>query len=289
MPKISLVNTIGGLLSRKALDANFQAIQDEFNEKVLYRNNPDGEPNSMENELDMNSFRIYNLPEATQATEPVTYEQWQAALQNVEYTGIVRETVTDIEQGQTLVSFNVIEYTPGLGNLAIYLNGVRQAPSAYVETSTTSITFKEELDLGDTLEAIVNEIAGDQGAVTYLGGTKIRQTQTSTAGQSLFTLSNAYVPQTNNLNVFINGVRQYPVENYAETSDTSITFTSGLEDGDVAVTEITSIVDVTGREGGSSRPANPKQFETFFDTSISPARPIWYYNGAWVDATGTGV
>ena len=41
-------------------NANINAIEAEFNDKVLYRNNPTGETNTMQNDLDMNSNDILN-------------------------------------------------------------------------------------------------------------------------------------------------------------------------------------------------------------------------------------
>ena len=40
---------------------------------------------------------------------------------------------------------------------------------------------------------------------------------------------------------------------------------------------------------GATRPLNPITGDSFFDTSLTPARPIWWSGTAWVDATGTAV
>lgn len=48
---------------------NFQAIENELQNKVLYRDNPVGEPNAMNSPIDMNGQRIYNLPLPTTDTE----------------------------------------------------------------------------------------------------------------------------------------------------------------------------------------------------------------------------
>jgi len=58
--KITIDNIASGYASTTALNNNFDAIETELNSKVLYRNNPSGEPNSMENDLDMNSNDINN-------------------------------------------------------------------------------------------------------------------------------------------------------------------------------------------------------------------------------------
>lgn len=60
MAKINISNITSGYTSTTALNNAFDAIETELNNKVLYRNNPSGEPNQMENNLDMNNFDILN-------------------------------------------------------------------------------------------------------------------------------------------------------------------------------------------------------------------------------------
>lgn len=60
MAKIDLNTVSSGYLSQAALNANFTAIENEFQDKVLYRDNPSGEPNSMQNDLDMNGHFVIN-------------------------------------------------------------------------------------------------------------------------------------------------------------------------------------------------------------------------------------
>ena len=60
MTKIDLNTVSSGYLSQAALNANFTAIEDEFQNKVLYRDNPNGEPNSMQSNLDMNGYYVLN-------------------------------------------------------------------------------------------------------------------------------------------------------------------------------------------------------------------------------------
>lgn len=66
MAKIDLNTVSSGYLSQAALNANFTAIEDEFQDKVLYRDNPTGEPNSMATHLDMNGFNILNAGNAAE-------------------------------------------------------------------------------------------------------------------------------------------------------------------------------------------------------------------------------
>lgn len=73
MAKLSLKNILSGLLSVTQLNGNFTSIENEFNDKVVYRKNPPGEANEMHNPLDMNSNRIVNLPAPQGDTEPARF------------------------------------------------------------------------------------------------------------------------------------------------------------------------------------------------------------------------
>jgi len=58
--KITLDSIVSGFKSVTKLITNFDKIEDDLNNKVLYRDNPEGEPNYMQNDLDMNSYNIIN-------------------------------------------------------------------------------------------------------------------------------------------------------------------------------------------------------------------------------------
>jgi hypothetical protein len=60
MAKISISNLSSGFNSTTTLNNAFDAIETELNSKILYRDNPAGEPNQMENDLDMNGQTILN-------------------------------------------------------------------------------------------------------------------------------------------------------------------------------------------------------------------------------------
>jgi len=60
----------------------------------------------------------------------------------------------------------------------------------------------------------------------------VKERATASSGQTVFTLGAiSYSPGSNNLSVYIDGVRQYPGESYTETSSSVVTFSSGLNVG----------------------------------------------------------
>jgi hypothetical protein len=61
MSKIDLDNIESGY-ALQIINSNFAEIEAELNTKVLYRDNPAGEPNQMTSTLDMNGQKIINLP-----------------------------------------------------------------------------------------------------------------------------------------------------------------------------------------------------------------------------------
>ena len=66
----------------------------------------------------------------------------------------------------------------------------------------------------------------------------------ATAGQTLVTMTTmSYIPGTNNLTVFVDGLKQIVGTNYTETSSTSITFTTGLHVG--AIVDMTTATQTT--------------------------------------------
>lgn len=58
--KLTFRDLVTGLLSTSELNNNFSDIESELQNKVLYRDNPSGEPNAMQHDLDMNGYNIVN-------------------------------------------------------------------------------------------------------------------------------------------------------------------------------------------------------------------------------------
>lgn len=61
MAKIDLPTISSGYASNTTFNNAFSDIETELNDKVLYRDNPSGEPNQLENDIDMNSNSIVNV------------------------------------------------------------------------------------------------------------------------------------------------------------------------------------------------------------------------------------
>lgn len=155
MAKINLDGILSGFKSVAKIIANFTSIETALNDKVLYRDNPEGEPNQMANELDMNGQAINNLPQATNATQPATYGQLLAtSVDSGTAVTTVRNTATG--DGIQTVFSAPVNYVQGQVNLTVYVDGIFQS-GGYTESSVSEITFTTAPADGAVVSMIVNE------------------------------------------------------------------------------------------------------------------------------------
>ena len=61
MAKITIPPVSGGFDLKTTVDARFQQVEDELNNKVLYKTNPIGEDNSLDNDIDMDGYDLLNI------------------------------------------------------------------------------------------------------------------------------------------------------------------------------------------------------------------------------------
>lgn len=64
MSKIVL-NDVTNLNALSVINDNFDKLEQELQNKVLYRDNPEGEPNTLENDIDANGNSLYNVQDLT--------------------------------------------------------------------------------------------------------------------------------------------------------------------------------------------------------------------------------
>ena len=172
----------------------------------------------------------------------------------------------------------------------IVLNAAGRVPDSGEIWLSSTAQYKFILkDQNDVQIASWDNIAGiNSNFISYGSQT---QTFTATAGQTLFTLATVtYTPGSNTLSVFVNGSKQLVTLNYAETSDTTVTFVTGLNLGDVV--EITTIVstnlNATNAGTTAQRPVTGLvPGLQYYDTTLGI--PIWYNGTVWKNAAGTTV
>ena len=136
MSKIDLDPITSGYNLSK-INANFQKVEDELNNKVLYRNSPTGEPNSMSSNLDMNGNKILNVVTGASPSDLAT-------------RGYVDEEISEervyVDQQLGLVNSELdtkYDKTGGPVFGDINLNGHKLIGASEVQTSKTSTSILE--------------------------------------------------------------------------------------------------------------------------------------------------
>lgn len=103
MSKITLDSVASGYNLQKVND-NFQKIEDALNNRVLWRDNVSGETNAILSDIDVNSFRLYNLPVPVNLNDAARLK--------------------DVQNGVLGISTaNLISYTPpGIGSVDVSIS-----------------------------------------------------------------------------------------------------------------------------------------------------------------------
>ncbi len=136
-----------------------------------------------------------------------------------------------------------LTYPPAsLSSTWAYLDGVAMVPLEDYDVSANSLIFTVAPAIGAEVLVRYGRIVRSEpvGREVYRA--------VATAGQTLFTLAGGYLAGQNAIAVYVNGLRmESGGVDFTETSPTTVTFTTGLQEGD-------SVVFVVGTEtlGGST-------------------------------------
>lgn len=104
MAKITLNDITTEFRGQAQINNNFTAIENEFQNKVLYRNNPGNESNSMQNHLDMNGFNLLNVG------NPTSLGISNATAVNIPYENSATGAVAVTVQSKLSESFSVKDF-----------------------------------------------------------------------------------------------------------------------------------------------------------------------------------
>jgi hypothetical protein len=169
MAKIELDDIASGYNLSK-INTNFDRIEDELNQKVLYRANPAGNPNAMGNDFDMNGFDILNVGYINANDlqingQPILdyIEANEGGIIDPEAVNVRRRSYTAPSDGVVTITL-VHPYEGDEEDMLVFRNGVAQSPDKFTLSSTTSITFNLPLETGEVVEVLYfNTVVGLEG------------------------------------------------------------------------------------------------------------------------------
>ena len=177
MAKITLDTITSSHASTSLFNTNYSAIQTELNDKVLYRVNPIGEANQMENDLDMNSNDILNAG-AIDAISLQLDGTFLTPLANAE-TLTYLDTEFTTADGDTVFA---VVYTVGF--LDVFYNGSLLADADYTATDGSTVT-------------LVEAVLSDSDVITFRAYSSFAVANALTIANNLSDVNSASTSRTN--------------------------------------------------------------------------------------------
>lgn len=147
MAKVVLED-VGSGYKLQSINANFDTVEAILNDKVLFRDNPTGEPNAMNSDLDMNGKRVYNLPTPINPNEAARLKDVQDAV-----TGITNANLITFSPRENSTATNVQAAIEELGNTRPrYVDNIaalRALPVPIIDTGVFVSGYATKYDEGD--------------------------------------------------------------------------------------------------------------------------------------------
>lgn len=169
MAKIDLNTVSSGYLSQAALNNNFTAIENEFQNKVLYRDNPSGEPNSMQNDLDMNGHFVINAGNSSLLdADNIAYTAEASAAESRTIANKLNEFVSVKDFGAVGdgVTDDTAAIQAAIDSLGSSTGGTIYLPAGVYRTTSTIVCNSRSATLnGDGADSTVIKAEHSTGAV----------------------------------------------------------------------------------------------------------------------------
>lgn len=166
MSKLDL-NDIASGYGLSIINDNFQKIEDEFNNKVLYRDNPVGEPNAMDNIIDMNGNKIVNLAAPTNPNDAARLQDVVDAIaggnaSEVSFAPYLGLTSPNVQGAMQQAEDQIISNQLGISTQATNLSALQASTTAHFTTVDSEISALQATVAGITSPNIkyVNNVTG---------------------------------------------------------------------------------------------------------------------------------
>jgi hypothetical protein len=157
MAKIVLDDVTSGY-SLSVINRNFDKIEDALQENVYWRDNPEGEANTLEQDMDANGNSIYNVNKISTVeleVDGIPLQEYIDQLPPVDpdKVAFIRRNYVATVEGITDIGLT----TPHLGDtssLLVIRNGVVQTSDKYTLVSPTLVSLLHPLELNESVDIV---------------------------------------------------------------------------------------------------------------------------------------
>ena len=187
------------------------------------------------------NYSNVNVAAYTTTQSYTNYSNVNVAAYITSYTGNVGGTLSNASQPYITALGTISSGTWAAGTIGVLYGGTgaTTATGALTNLLPSGASTGYVLTTGGSGSYYWATSGGGGGATVGQTINTLRQSNTATQGQTVFTLTGnvSYTPGSGQLGVYINGVRQFPTE-YTETASNVFTLTTGINAGDVVFAEI---------------------------------------------------
>ena len=187
------------------------------------------------------NYSNVNVAAYTTTQSYTNYSNVNVAAYITSYTGNVGGTLSNASQPYITALGTISSGTWAAGTIGVLYGGTGATTATEALTSLlpSGASTGYVLTTGGSGSYYWATAGGGGGATVGQTINTLRQSNTATQGQTVFTLTGniSYTPGSGQLGVYINGVRQFPSE-YTETASNVFTLTTGINAGDVVFAEI---------------------------------------------------
>lgn len=179
-----LLDTVPNIDAVSVINANFDKIEQEVQNKILYRQNPSGEPNTLESDIDCNGKVLYNVGGILKDEAlPANFVSLVVNSSNAEHTALVNvqllvDWIFQSEFGFKSMKQNA--YT-GASSVTPFDNG-----RVHYKTDATAVTVPNTLAT-EFMTTIIN-FNDNPMSLTFTSGVAYQQGSSDPTGKSAWTV-----------------------------------------------------------------------------------------------------
>lgn len=163
MAKINLPE-IGSGYNVTTINANFQKLEDVINDKILFRDNPTGEPNQLLTDVDSNGMRVYNLPVPVLDNEAARFKEVKDAVFIANSTLAQSIAARNAALAAAIAAQNSANVVEENIQLAIEI-GNSIAANDFFRFSSKAAAVGASLDNGQFAEVFIDESVGNSHTI----------------------------------------------------------------------------------------------------------------------------
>lgn len=246
MSKIVL-NDVTNLNTLSVINDNFDKIEQEFQNKALYRDNPEGEPNTLENDVDVNGNNIYNVNNLTVSNS------FTVNGKNIEQ--VVDDAIEGVQQSATAAANSATAAATSAANALSSAGNAAASATSAASSATLATSKASEASTSASNAATSATNASTSASAAANSATSANTYAGQASGSAAAAAASATSAATSASNASTSATSASASATSASTSATNAAASATLAQGYAASINPTTFVSRTSATGSAIMPA----------------------------------